>query len=159
MLHTKLLSFILIIFSTTLMAAEFPKTPDLAVTPGSLCHSPDQYRYPERIPYCKRDVSSDTKKDVFAEYRRLGFTLNIKNNRDDYKIDHFIPLCAGGSNDESNLWPQHKSVFELTDPLESVGCEKLKDGKIKQAKLIEMIKAAKTNLAQVPNTLKFLENL
>jgi hypothetical protein len=149
-------------FTTSLFAdvyvAEFPKGPLSDLTPGSLCDRPDAYRYPERIAYCNRDVDPSLKADVFKEYRHEGYRLDPKR-RNDYKIDHLIPLCAGGSNRENNLWPQHRSVYELTDPLESIGCEKLKAGKIKQAKLVEMILSAKKNLDLVQPTLRVLLSL
>ena len=137
---------------------EYPTGPDLEQTPGSLCDRPDQYRYDERVPYCKRDVDGSLKNDVFKEYRNIGYRIDPKT-RSDYKIDHLIPLCAGGSNRENNLWPQHKSVYDLTDPLEFVGCEKLKIGKIKQADLIKRLLAAKRNLKLVPSTLDYFESL
>jgi hypothetical protein len=30
----------------------------------------------------------------------------------DYEIDHLIPLCLGGSDDFTNLWPQPRSTVE-----------------------------------------------
>ena len=30
----------------------------------------------------------------------------------DYEIDHLIPLCLGGSDDPSNLWPQPRRSIE-----------------------------------------------
>jgi hypothetical protein len=30
----------------------------------------------------------------------------------DYEIDHLIPLCLGGSNVFSNLWPQARRSIE-----------------------------------------------
>ena len=140
-------------------AFDFPTSPNPQVTPGSLCDRPTEYRYPEHINYCERDVSSDLKNKIFDDYRkRLGYTLDLRN-RSDYKIDHFIPLCAGGSNYQTNLWPQHKSVFNLTDPLESVGCDKLKAAKITQADLIKLIMLAKLNLQEVPRVLQKLQSL
>jgi hypothetical protein len=138
--------------------AEFPIGPDKELTPGSLCDRPDAYRYPERIPYCNRDVDSSLKNDVFKEYREDGFKLDPKD-RQNYKIDHLIPLCAGGSNNENNLWPQHVSIYTQTDPLEGVGCEKLKQGLIKQAELIKLILSAKKDLGLVSENLKKLNSL
>ncbi len=153
---------LLITLSTSLFAdaykAEFPKGPESDLTPGSLCDRPDEYRYSERVPYCERDVDSSLKADVFKEYRNEGYRLDPKK-RQDYKIDHLIPLCAGGSNREDNLWPQHVTIYTQTDPLESVGCEKLKAGKIKQAVLVKMILEAKKDLSLVPKTLTHLTNL
>lgn len=137
---------------------EFPQGPDASITPGSLCTRPDSYRYEEHIPYCKRDVAGDLKRDVFTEYRNLGWGLN-PSKRSEYKIDHLIPLCAGGSNEEDNLWPQHKTIYAQTDEMENIGCQRLRDGKIKQAELVKMILAAKHNLSLVPQTMKFLNNL
>lgn len=145
-----------LLLTTSLFAAEFPKGPDSNLTPGALCERPDTYRYPERIAYCNRDVDSHLKADVFREYRNLGFGLSI---RGDYKIDHLIPLCAGGSNREENLWPQHKTVYEITDDLEALGCEKLSLGKIKQAKLVELILATKKDLSLAPSTRGYLRSL
>lgn len=157
------LVFLVLLLSTSLygkviIRAEFPLGPEASMTPGSLCDRPDEYRYAERIPYCNRDVDSSLKKDIFNEYRLQGYRLN-PNERSSYKIDHLIPLCAGGSNRENNLWPQHKSVYDRTDPLESIGCEKLKDGKIKQAQLIKKILSAKNDLSLVGETYKYLISL
>lgn len=146
------------VFAYLEFKAEFPKGPVAEMTPGSLCDRPTEYRYAEKIPYCERDVDSSLKGDIFNEYRLSGYRLNPKE-RSSYKIDHLIPLCAGGSNYENNLWPQHKSVYDLTDPLESIGCEKLKDGRIKQAKLVKMILDAKKDLSLVKDTIRTLQNL
>lgn len=136
----------------------YPKNPDPRLTPGSLCDRPDRYRYPENIPYCERAVSSFTKEAIFISYRNnLGYRLS--GDRNTFKIDHFIPLCAGGSNHENNLWPQHVSVFTITDPLESVGCEKLSLGLIKQRNLLDLIVKAKLNLAEAPKIYKYLKSL
>ncbi len=138
--------------------ADYPTGPENKLTPGSLCDRPDQYRYPEHIAYCNRDVDSHLKKEVFEEYRQDGYRLDPKD-RANYKIDHLIPLCAGGSNHENNLWPQHVSIFTQTDPLEGLGCEKLKKGRIKQAQLIKLILEAKKDLHLVKKNLIYLSNL
>lgn len=145
-------------FAGSTFKAEFPTGPESTLTPGSLCDRPDAYRYPERIPYCNRDVDSSLKNDVFREYRDDGYRLNPKD-RQKYKIDHLIPLCAGGSNEEDNLWPQHVSIYTLTDPLEGVGCDKLKEGLIKQTELIKLILSAKKDLNLVPEVLRKLQSL
>ena len=54
----------------------------------------------------------------------------------DYEIDHLIPLCLGGSDDPSNLWPQPRRSIEETwnaeakDRLERLMCEMVCDGQI-----------------------------
>ena len=79
--------------------------------------------------------------------------------RADFKIDHFIPLCVGGSNDISNLWPQHKAVYEITDPLEPIICEKMAQGKLKQKDAVQMIIDAKTNLGRTEKILLQINRL
>lgn len=158
MIKVFLLSLLIMNSALATFKAEFPKGPETNLTPGSLCSHPDYYRYEEHIPYCARDVDSELKRDIFTEYRNNGYRLDPDKRRD-YKIDHLIPLCAGGSNEEDNLWPQHKSIYVITDPLEGLGCEKLKAGKIKQAELVKLILNAKHNLELVPETLKLLRKL
>ena len=126
---------------------EFPKGPMAKLTPGELCTHPDRYRYPENIAYCERDVSTEQKDEVFAAYRKSGFKLSY-NNRSSYKVDHYISLCAGGSNNNENLWPQHISIAQITDDIEKTGCDKMAQGKISQAKFISLLKRVKNDLSQ-----------
>ena len=54
----------------------------------------------------------------------------------DYEIDHLIPLCLGGSDDLSNLWPQPRRSIEekwnaeAKDRLERLICNMVCDGQI-----------------------------
>jgi hypothetical protein len=54
----------------------------------------------------------------------------------DYEIDHLIPLCLGGSDDSSNLWPQPRRSIEKTwnaeakDRLERLMCNMVCNGRI-----------------------------
>lgn len=146
------------LFASVDYKAEYPQGPDAVLTPGSLCERPDAYRYAEKIPYCNRDVDSSLKADIFQEYRNNGFRLD-PSQRSSYKIDHLIPLCAGGSNQEDNLWPQHKSVYEITDPLEPAACDAMKAGKLKQAEAVKMILAAKRDLKLVKKTVSYFLSL
>ncbi|MFN8371247.1 MAG: hypothetical protein U0T83_11575 [Bacteriovoracaceae bacterium] len=161
--------FILLVLSFTLNIgfaekiiqrnSEYPIGPDSSVTPGSLCDRPTNYRYGERIAYCERNVDTNLKKEIFRVYRdQLHYRLD-PNTRSQYKIDHLIPLCAGGSNKQNNLWPQHQTIYNVTDPLEGVGCEQLKAGKITQQALIKLILEAKRSLNKAPDTLRYLNNL
>jgi hypothetical protein len=98
------------------------------------------------------------KRELFVKYDQLGFRTR-EMNRMDFKIDHYIPLCMGGSNHESNLWPQHKSIYNITDPLEPVLCDKMKQGRLLQAKAVEYIKYAKNHLDEVPRILAEVNRL
>ena len=136
----------------------YPKSPDPKLTPGSLCETPDSYRYSEQIPYCERAVNSFMKELVFISYRKnLGYRLN--SDRSNFKVDHFIPLCAGGSNKENNLWPQHVSLSKVTDIIEAQGCEKLGEGLISQKDLINLVVKAKMNVSEAPKILKYIRKL
>ena len=126
---------------------EYPLRPIAKLTPGELCDRPSRYRYPEAIAYCERDVSTEQKDQVFAAYRQNGFRLSY-DQRSSYKIDHYLPLCAGGSNNNENLWPQHFSISDVTDTLEKLGCDKMALGKITQAKFLALIKRVKNDLGQ-----------
>lgn len=135
----------------------YPYSPDFSLTPGDLCQIPSEYRYPERIAYCERDVNFWQKEIVFINYRKIGYSLSGERNK--YKIDHFIPLCLGGSNELTNLWPQYFTVSEKTDPLEPIACAALAKGKITQREVIDLIMSAKLDLTKVPATIKRLKKL
>jgi hypothetical protein len=128
------------------------------MTPGSLCEQPDTYRYPEHIRYCERNVSRDEKDAVIRAYdQQFGYRIGSMD-RQEFKIDHFIPLCAGGSNDASNLWPQHKSVYAITDPLEPLVCQKMAAGTLTQAQAVQYIREAKTDLSKAPGIISMLSS-
>ncbi len=155
------LVFSLTSFSVSVHAeaqGQFPKGPEEVLTPGDLCDHPDAYRYPERIAYCERDVSRDLKSRVFEKYDQLGYrTRSMK--RQAFKIDHYIPLCAGGSNDIENLWPQHQSIYVITDELEALVCEKMKEGRLKQKDAVDYIIRAKNHLDEAPAIIREVESL
>jgi hypothetical protein len=133
---------------------EYPKSPDAQLTPGVLCTSPDELRYAEKVPYCNRNVSTGLKWAVINRYtKKFKFTINA-NNRTEFKIDHYIPLCMGGANSIDNLWPQHSSIYEVTDSLEKTLCEAMSEGKMSQAKAIEEVKMGKANLDAVPGIIR-----
>ncbi len=137
----------------------FPQHPDPEMTPGSYCRSPSSYRYPEHIPYCERHVSSGRKQRIIEDYnQKLGYNIR-RGDRGQFKIDHLIPLCAGGSNNDDNLWPQHQSVYEITDPLEGLICEKMAKGRLLQARAVELLMRAKTHLDEVEQIQEIVEAL
>lgn len=136
----------------------FPDGPDLRRTPGVLCQS-NKYRYPSKIRYCDRSVESKLKNKIIAEYDK-EFSFDIqKMPRGDFKIDHFIPLSIGGANDEGNLWPQHKTVYKYSDPLESHVANLIAADKITQDESIRVIKECKLNLERCEDLQHYLEGL
>ena len=145
--------------SISLTDQMYPKSPDSQLTPGYMCDRGNTFRYRERIRYCKRSVSSNTKAKIIAEYDN---TLNYKIrslNRNDFKIDHFIPLCFGGSNDRKNLWPQHKSVYEKTDVIEHELCQLLMVGKVTQKFAVEQIRIAKLDISKADSILATVQTI
>ncbi len=132
------------------LSGRFPTIPEDEMTPGSLCKHPDELRYPERIPYCNRSVSKSLKNQIIHAYD-VSFNYTIEQmNRQDFKIDHLIPLCMGGSNEQLNLWPQHMTVYTLTDQLEERLCTGMAQGALTQVEALEMIRDAKHHHEMIP---------
>lgn len=117
----------------------FPETP--LHSPGHLCSPKDkdflEYRYPERIHYCRRNVSTTTRKKVYAMY---GVPWN---EREHFSVDHVIPLSVGGSNSLQNLWPEHLSIKCRRGNLEFKTYLQLRRGSITQMEAIEKILKSK----------------
>ena len=159
MIKAGLFSALFLVATTAIAGGAFPTGPDQQMTPGEVCGERRIFRYPEHIAYCERNVDSDTKKDVIKSYdQNLGYKIQ-QMPRNKFKIDHYIPLCMGGANDKENLWPQHESVYTITDPLEQEACEKMAEGKLLQAKAIELIKQAKNHLDQVTQIRDYVHSL
>jgi hypothetical protein len=138
--------------------ANYPIKPDPRLTTGMLCDQPVEYRYPEHVAYCGRDVATETKAEIFAAYRKLGYPMSSAD-RADYKIDHYIPLCMGGANEKINLWPQHVSIYNITDSIEAKLCEKMKQGRLSQAKAVGYMKGVKNDLSSAPALMKIINAL
>lgn len=153
-----ILAFSCSVFAESDYFTDFPMGPDARITTGSLCSSPIERRYPEQILYCGRNVDTATKNEIFTAYRRLGYVLP-SNDRADYKIDHYIPLCMGGSNQNNNLWPQHVSIYKQTDNLEAAICDKMKAGRMNQADAVKMMKAVKNDLSKLAQAYATLQRL
>jgi hypothetical protein len=119
----------LVVFLATAPVAAFEVRPDKNLTGGSVrtgdrdaaCGHARQNRGP--MPAARRDEI----------LRRYGIAPGV---HPDYEIDHLIPLCLGGSDDPSNLWPQPRRSIEETwnaeakDRLERLMCNMVCDGQI-----------------------------
>lgn len=137
----------------------YPIAPNQELTPGVVCTTPDAIRYPEKIAYCDRDVDSRMKWAVINSYtKKYHFTLNDKN-RTEFKIDHYIPLCMGGANAIENLWPQHATIYHITDSLEEILCQAMAEGKLSQKDAIDKMKSGKNDLSLVPILLREIKLL
>jgi hypothetical protein len=136
---------------------DFPHKPHPDSTPGSLCQKSDTLRYPEKIKYCKRNVDKEQKRERFEHYDREYGYHTTEMERSQFKIDHLVPLCMGGSNESDNLWPQHRVIYENTDPLEPFLCETLAAGKVKQAEAVRILLEIKQRPFDAPEELRKLE--
>lgn len=144
--------------SVSYAAEPYPDRPDATLTPGSLCAERHQTRYQEKIPFCERSVNVETKENIVRIYDGLGYRIGAIGRRR-FKIDHYIPLCMGGSNEMDNLWPQHESIFPLTDALEAACCGKMADGRLTQARAIEYIREGKADPELAPVLVREVESL
>lgn len=121
----------------------YPVKPNPEVTVGDFCNEKDPdfvgYRYKEKIPYCIRNVSGWTKAEIYDLY---GIPEDC---RDEYTVDHFVPLALGGSNHDPNLWPEHKHVKATRQNLEMEVYTQLKNGEISQREAVQVITHAKMN--------------
>jgi len=122
-------------------AFAFPKIPNSKFTHPDFCTVNDKdfdgFRYKEKIPHCKRNVSTATRKKVYALY---GISWS---ERGAYTVDHLISLFDAGSNHISNLWPQHKSISSAK--LEGKLFRDLRDGKITSREALNKILDFKYN--------------
>lgn len=147
------------LFQTLAFASSsYPDGPELKTTPGTLC-AKGVKRYPENITYCERDVDSQLKKQIIKMYdEKFGYNIR-QMPRDQFKIDHFIPLSIGGSNEVTNLWPQHRTVYDVTDPVEHLLGQKISEARIKQEEAVRLIREVKNNLSKAPEVLRYLHSL
>ena len=122
-----------------------PKTTvDESFTTGALCTTSDpnfaELRYPEKIPYCNRNISESEKKLVAQHY---GIPASEFFQ---YEFDHFIPLAIGGSNDASNLWPQRLDEAQAKDGLEVSLYAAMKAGNVTQDSAVQQIRSWRPQL-------------
>ena len=73
--------------------------PNPTLTPGAVLTTDASTICTPGYASSVRDVSTATKKQVYAEY-----SVSYPQPSGAYEVDHFIPLEIGGSNDITNLW-------------------------------------------------------
>jgi hypothetical protein len=84
-----------------------------------------------------RSVPAAVHRRVYEEY---AVPAAARNGRDG-EVDHFYPVCAGGSNDIANLWYQpadrtwrgHALGYHEKDVLEAWVCREIKAGRLDPA--------------------------
>lgn len=111
---------------------------DPIATPGALC-SPvdldfDHVATAGNYAVCRRHVTRAIRRAVFVSY-------GIPRGRwAQYELDHFIPLCAGGSNSPANLWPEPLADAAKKDRLEARVCALLRRGAITQDQAVDRMR-------------------
>ncbi len=136
-----------VLLSFYAQAYEVPLRPNPEVTTGDYCDPRDNhfegYRYKEKVATCYREVSKERKAHVYEIY---GVPERCRRQ---YTIDHFVPLSMGGSNEKTNLWPEHKDIKATRQNLEQALYLQLKDGTISLRRALQMIRHAKMNPPRV----------
>jgi hypothetical protein len=130
--------------------------PDQVMTPGladTLNVEDLTKRYTDSCPSGKtsctysqahRNVPEAVHTQVYVEYNVPTGERNLKHG----EVDHFYPLCAGGSNDIKNLWDQpaenewngENFGFHEKDKLETYVCTQIIAGKMKPKDAFNRIK-------------------
>jgi hypothetical protein len=128
---TKLFAVIPVASALAAPAFAFDIRPDLDSTEASVRidgHSRELAC--DRTKSHRGPMTADRRDEVLLRY---GFPAGP---HPDYEIDHLIPLCLGGSDDFSNLWPQPRRSIEpkwnaeAKDRLERVMCDMVCGGQL-----------------------------
>ncbi len=125
--------------------------PAPSLTPGALCTSTDpdfkDFEYPAKIARCNRNISDAEKTEVAKNYGNIP-----RADWPKYEFDHYMPLCAGGSNSSKNLWPQPIAEAKQKDVIEVEVCTGLRAGTMTQDQALQKIHDwfAKFSSNQVP---------
>lgn len=109
---------------------------DTSPPPGALCTADaDTFEGLRRgVPMCRRRVTTEQRLTAFAR------AFIPRAQWPAYELDHFLPLCLGGSNDLANLWPEPIAHARRKDVLEQSLCRALAAGRLSQAQALEEIR-------------------
>jgi len=110
--------------------AKTPNTQTVPLTPPGTKAGPAYFCTPGYASSV-RNVSTATKKQVYAEYG-----ASYPQATGAYEVDHFIPLEIGGSNDLTNLWLEPAAPtpgFHQKDQFENFEHDQVCDGTINAA--------------------------
>jgi hypothetical protein len=121
----------------------FPLVPNPKLTPGDTCRQGEpaysRLRYAQRVPVCDRTVDTEQRQRIYDNY---GIPHGCRQN---YTIDHFIPLSIGGSNRNENLWPEHKSIKQSRLHFEEWIMKQVEESIMTQQQAIQRVYQEKMN--------------
>ncbi|MBC7457392.1 MAG: hypothetical protein H7235_03880 [Bdellovibrionaceae bacterium] len=127
-----------LILSHSLIAYSAVLAPDPKLTKGVLCTPQDPdfkgFDYPSKVARCNRNILDSEKAAVAKAYGNIPQADWPK-----YEFDHYLPLCAGGSNNIQNLWPQPIAEAKQKDVIEVQVCSALKAGTMTQTVALQKI--------------------
>ena len=121
--------------------------PQFSLTPGDVLTTDKEIVCVTGYSSTVRDVPQSLREKVFAAYN-----VPYPQPKGSTEVDHAVPLCAGGSNDEKNLWVQFDTYpgYHEKDRVEIYLCKQVCDGKMSLQEAQEKIR---TNWLEVYNTL------
>lgn len=137
MLSYRIFTFVLLNFvmSQTVFSMSVPNP---QFTTGVLCTPTDAdfkgFDYPSKVARCNRNIGSIEKEEVAKNYGNIPQSEWVN-----YEFDHYMPLCAGGSNNPQNLWPQPIAEAKQKDIIEVQVCSALKAGTLTENQALQKI--------------------
>lgn len=109
-----------------LLALLLTATPDPALTPGKVDPAVSKEVICTTSTRDRRKVTDRMKTEVFRRY-------GIRRDGKTHEVDHLVPLCAGGANDLTNLWPEPWPDAHAKDRLEVRLCRAVCLGELELA--------------------------
>lgn len=98
--------------------------PDRSCTPGTAATTDISIIRKTNWGDDERHVTPKMKEDVCHAYGIMSGCPGKK-----WELDHLKPRCAGGADDDMNLWPEPILEARMKDTLERKTCKDLKDRK------------------------------
>lgn len=94
----------------------------------------------------------------YKKKRMIEMGLDWDTEKENYKLEHIVPVSAGGSNADSNLVPVNNTEHEMYTPVDIAIGEAVKQGKITRKRATELSRGLKvTKILSVDDIINLLE--